>query len=91
MWPSVNSALPIQIEIEIYKRLNSASLEQVNVHALQNSDDDAVLCAHHIVNNLKVGRISSFFNKKGLAVIKFIYSKGKLFCQENEIKILNVN
>lgn len=36
----------------------------------------------------KVGRISSFFNKKGLAVIKFIYAKGKLFSEDNEIKIL---
>ena len=39
----------------------------------------------------KVGRISSFLNKKGLAVIKFIYANGKLFCEENEIKIINVN
>ena len=26
--------------------------------------------------------------KKGLGIIKFIYAKGKLFCGENELKIL---
>ena len=31
------------------------------------------------------------FKQKGLAVIKFIYAKGKLYCEENEIKILYVN
>ena len=34
------------------------------------------------------GHISSSINKKGLGIIKFIYAKGKLFCGENELKIL---
>jgi len=34
------------------------------------------------------GHVSSSINKKGLGIIKFIYAKGKLFCGENELKIL---
>jgi len=36
-----------------------------------------------------VGNITSSLHKKGLGTIKFIYSKGKLFCGETELKVLH--
>ena len=40
-------------------------------------------------NGKPVGNITSSLNNKGLGTIKFIYSKGKLFCGETELKVLH--
>lgn len=40
-------------------------------------------------NGKPVGSITSSLNNKGLGIIKFIYSKGKLFCGETELKVLH--
>ncbi len=40
-------------------------------------------------NGKPVGNITSSLNNKGLGTIKFIYAKGKLFCGETELEILN--
>ena len=40
-------------------------------------------------NGKPVGSITSSLDNKGLGIIKFIYSKGKLFCGDNELKVLH--
>ncbi len=40
-------------------------------------------------NGKPVGSITSSLNNKGLGIIKFIYSKGKLFCGDTELKVLH--
>ena len=40
-------------------------------------------------NGKPVGIITSSLDNKGLGIIKFIYSKGKLFSGETELKVLH--
>ena len=74
---------------EVTARMRHKTTLKNGIIKFQSTTDELKL--NNIITNedgKKVGRISSFLNKKGLAVIKFIYAKGKLYCEENEIKIL---
>ena len=77
---------------EVTARMRHKTTLKNGIIKFQSTTDELKL--NNIITNedgKKVGRISSFLNKKGLAVIKFIYARGKLYCEENEIKILYDN